>query len=46
MPVVSAMADVHRDHFNLDSKAQWPEIQPLQGQIISADPPLLTDRQL
>ena len=47
MPVASAMTAVHRDRLTLASNAQWPEIQSLtsRGQIVSADLPLLTDRQ-
>ena len=47
MPVASAMTAVHRNGLVLASNAQWPEIRSLasQGQIVSADPPLLTDGQ-
>ncbi len=47
VPVASATAGGHRDHPVLASNAQWPDIQPLmsRGQIASADPLLLTDRQ-
>ena len=48
VPVASVMIAVHRDRLVLASTAQWSEIQQLvsQGQIVSADPPLLTDRRM
>ena len=48
VPVASAMTAARRDHLVLSSNTQWPEIQHLvsQGQIVSADLPLLTDTQL
>ena len=47
VPVASAVTAFHRDRLVLASSAQWSEIQSLtsRGQIVSADPPLLTDRQ-
>ena len=41
------MIVIHRDRLVLASTAQWSEIQRLvsRGQIVSADPPLLTDGQ-
>ena len=46
VPVASVMIAVHRDRLVLASTAQWSKIQQLvsRGQIVSADPPLLTDR--
>ena len=45
VPVASAITAVHRDLVIPAPNAQWPEIQPpmTQGQIVSADPLLLTD---
>ena len=47
IPAAGALAGVHIDHLLLASNAQRPEIQHLvsQGQIVSADFPLLTDGQ-
>lgn len=47
IPAAGALAGVHIDHLLLASNAQRSEIQPLvlQGQIVSADFPLLTDGQ-
>ena len=44
-PVASAITAVHGDRLILASYVRWPEIQPpvSQGQIISADLPLVTD---
>ena len=46
-PVASAVTAVHSNRLVLDSYIRWPEIQPLvyRGKIVSADLPLLTDRQ-
>lgn len=46
VPVASATTAVHKDRQVVASNDQWPEIQRLvsRGQIVSADPPLLTDR--
>ena len=46
-PVASAITAIHSDHLILASYVRWPEIPPpvSRGQIISADLPLLTDRQ-
>ena len=45
VPVASALTGAHRNRQILASNPQQPEIQPLKlrGQIVSADPPLLTD---
>ena len=45
VPIASAMTGVHRNRLVPASNAQCPEIQPpmSQGQIVSTDPPLLTD---
>ena len=45
VPVASTMARIQRDCLVLASYAKWPEIQP-HSQIVSADPPLLRDRQI
>ena len=48
VPVASALTGAHRDCLVLASFAQQPEIQHLvsQGQIVSADLLLLTDRHM
>ena len=48
VPVASAMTGIHRDHLVLAFDGQWPKIQHLvsRGQIVSADPLLLTDRRM
>ena len=47
VPVAGAITAVHSDRLILASYIRWPEIQPSvsRGQIVSADLPLLTDRQ-